>query len=80
MDAPSAFAIFALQDVMALKQIYRSRPSHEETINDPTNPKHYWRFRFHVDVETLLADEELCNTMQGMVTSAKRFSRLPQPL
>lgn len=30
---------------MALKEEYTSRPAAEETINDPTNPKHYWRYR-----------------------------------
>ncbi|KAK8952968.1 4-alpha-glucanotransferase DPE2 [Platanthera guangdongensis] len=43
--APSMWAIFPLQDVLALKEEYTDRPANEETINDPTNPKHYWRFR-----------------------------------
>lgn len=33
------------QDLLALKVEYTTRPAVEETINDPTNPKHYWRFR-----------------------------------
>lgn len=33
------------QDLLALKDKYTTRPAKEETINDPTNPKHYWRFR-----------------------------------
>lgn len=36
------------QDLLALKEEYTTRPAKEETINDPTNPKHYWRFRKHV--------------------------------
>jgi len=31
--------------MMALKEEYTTRPATEETINDPTNPKHYWRYR-----------------------------------
>lgn len=34
-----------LQDMLALKELYAQRPAKEECINDPTNPKHYWRFR-----------------------------------
>ena len=30
---------------MALSAKYCERPAEEETINDPTNPRHYWRFR-----------------------------------
>lgn len=31
--------------MLALKEEYTARPAKEETINDPTNPKHYWRYR-----------------------------------
>lgn len=34
-----------MQDLLALKEDYTTRPAVEETINDPTNPKHYWRYR-----------------------------------
>lgn len=33
------------QDLLALKEDYTMRPAMEETINDPTNSKHYWRYR-----------------------------------
>ena len=39
--------LFDDQDLMALKEEYTTRPAAEETINDPTNPKHYWRYRMH---------------------------------
>lgn len=32
------------QDLLALKEDYTKRPTREEIINDPTNPRHYWRF------------------------------------
>jgi hypothetical protein len=34
-----------LQDVFALMPRYSQRPAKEETINDPTVTKHYWRYR-----------------------------------
>ena len=30
----------------ALAEEYAQRPAEEETINDPTKPKHYWRGRY----------------------------------
>lgn len=36
---------FDNQDLLALKEEYTTRPATEETINDPTNPRHYWRYR-----------------------------------
>ena len=49
---------------MALSAEYIQRPAAEETINDPTNPKHYWRYRMHVTVEELRADRRLLGDLQ----------------
>ena len=47
LESPSALAIFALADVLAMDGKYiNERDPNEETINDPTNSRHYWRFRF----------------------------------
>uniref|UniRef100_A0A803LZX8 4-alpha-glucanotransferase n=1 Tax=Chenopodium quinoa TaxID=63459 RepID=A0A803LZX8_CHEQI len=72
VEAPSMWAIFPLQDLLALKTDYTTRPATEETINDPTNPKHYWRFRSHVTLETLLKDQELKTAIKDLVRSSGR--------
>ncbi|XP_076941178.1 4-alpha-glucanotransferase DPE2-like [Bidens hawaiensis] len=72
LESPSMWAIFPLQDLLALKEQYTTRPATEETINDPTNPKHYWRFRVHVSIESLLKDTELTATIKGLVCSSAR--------
>uniref|UniRef100_A0A0A9E522 4-alpha-glucanotransferase n=1 Tax=Arundo donax TaxID=35708 RepID=A0A0A9E522_ARUDO len=69
-DAPSMWAICPLQDLLALKDT--TRPAPEETINDPTNPKHYWRFRVHVTLESLLDDKDIQATIKDLVTSSGR--------
>ncbi|KAL9331429.1 hypothetical protein ACSQ67_001039 [Phaseolus vulgaris] len=66
-EAPSMWAIFPLQDLLALKEEYTTRPATEETINDPTNPKHYWRYRVHVSLESLIKDIELQTTIKDLV-------------
>ncbi|KAK9706614.1 hypothetical protein RND81_07G139100 [Saponaria officinalis] len=72
-ESPSMWAIFPLQtDLLALNKDYIGRPANEETINDPTNPKHYWRYRTHVTLESLLKDEELKNTIKDLVSSSWR--------
>ncbi|KAL6896549.1 hypothetical protein ACP4OV_007121 [Aristida adscensionis] len=71
-DAPSMWAIFPLQDLLALKDKYTKRPAPEETINDPTNPRHYWRFRVHVTLESLLDDKDIQATIKDLVTSSGR--------
>lgn len=72
MESPSMLAIFALQDLMALSPALASRPAEEETINDPTNPEHYWRYRMHVTLETLIKDDVLSQRLRGMVSESGR--------
>jgi 4-alpha-glucanotransferase len=74
MESPSMLAIFALQDLMALSPALASRPAEEETINDPTNPEHYWRYRMHVTLETLIRDDVLSQQLQEMVAGSGRSS------
>lgn len=72
LESPSMWAIFPLQDLLALKEEYTKRPAKEETINDPTNPKHYWRYRSHVTVESLLKDADLKKTIRDLVRGSGR--------
>ncbi|XP_010508798.1 PREDICTED: 4-alpha-glucanotransferase DPE2 [Camelina sativa] len=72
VEAPSMWAIFPLQDMMALKEEYTTRPATEETINDPTNPKHYWRYRVHVTLDSLIKDTDLKSTIKNLVSSSGR--------
>ncbi|XP_039000486.1 4-alpha-glucanotransferase DPE2-like [Hibiscus syriacus] len=71
-EAPSMWAIFPLQDLLALKDKYTTRPAAEETINDPTNPKHYWRYRVHVTMESLMEDKELKATIKDLISGSGR--------
>lgn len=66
------WAIFPLQDLLALKEEYATRVAAEETINDPTNPKHYWRYRVHVTMETLLKDKELTTVIKDLIRCSGR--------
>ncbi|KAL8172220.1 hypothetical protein V2J09_024024 [Rumex salicifolius] len=72
LESPSMWAIFPLQDLLALKEDYSKRPANEETINDPTNPKHYWRYRSHVTMETLVKDQELNSAIKDLVRASGR--------
>ncbi|KAK9170561.1 hypothetical protein Syun_002701 [Stephania yunnanensis] len=72
IESPSMWAIFPLQDLLALKEKYTTRPATEETINDPTNPKHYWRFRSHVTMESLIEDKDLTGRIKNLVEGSGR--------
>ena len=72
MASPSALAIFPAQDLLALEPSYAQRPAEEETINDPTNNRHYWRFRLHVRLEDMLANSEWLADIREMVNESGR--------
>ncbi len=52
---------------------YATRPAAEETINNPTVRKHYWRYRCHVELETLLEDKPFLATLQQLLLSTCRY-------
>jgi 4-alpha-glucanotransferase len=68
----------SMQDWLALMPRYYTRPALEETINDPTNPNHYWRWRMQSFIEDLLADRQLIGLIQNLVSSSGRTVR-PMP-
>lgn len=53
LAGPSMLAIFPLQDLVGMDADIRRIDADAEQINEPSNPKHYWRFRFHIPVEAL---------------------------
>jgi hypothetical protein len=52
---------------VALSPKYVGRPAAEETINDPNNPRHYWRYRIHYTLEDVLEDEPLISDLQALL-------------
>jgi len=53
LNAPAMWAIFQLQDLMGMDGDLRRENPHDERINVPANPKHYWRYRMHHTLEEL---------------------------
>eukprot|EP00884_Botryococcus_braunii_P017590 jgi/Botrbrau1/4514/Bobra.60_2s0005.1 len=73
-DCPAMFAIFALQDLMGMCPEYCGRAASDEVINDPSNPRHYWRFRFHVKLEELIANKPFVANIHDMLLRSGRVS------
>eukprot|EP00210_Caulerpa_lentillifera_P004848 g4629.t1 len=73
-QSPSVLAILPIQDIFALSDDYNDRDPASEAINDPTNPKHYWRYRIHVQLETLVKDDSLAGLLKSMLKTSNRGS------
>ena len=66
-------AVMTMQDLLALSAKYATRPAAEETINDPTVRRHYWRFRSHVLLEDVLADADFLGGLQDLLLGTPCF-------
>lgn len=53
-DSPAMLAVLPLQDWLSIDRTLRRPNPAEEQINVPANPDHYWRYRMHLTLETLL--------------------------
>ncbi|MBN8667815.1 MAG: 4-alpha-glucanotransferase [Chitinophagales bacterium] len=56
--SPAMWSIFQLQDILGMNELIRRENPHEERINIPANPKHYWRYRMHLTLEDLIKEKD----------------------
>jgi len=70
--SPSMWAIFPIQDLLAMEGRLRRQMPQDERINDPAVSQHYWRYRFHVDLEDLIQEEDFNNFLNRLITEAGR--------
>jgi len=61
LHSPAQWAIFQLQDIMGMSEEFRRENPHDERINIPAEPHHYWRYRMHLTLEEL-GKEKAFNT------------------
>ena len=69
IDGGSMLTILPIQDWLSIDPKIRKSNPNSERINIPANPKHYWRFRIHINIEDLIKNDELNTMIQSMSTS-----------
>ena len=72
LSSPSLLAIFPIQDLVGMDATLRKADSLSEQINEPSDPKHYWRFRFHINIEDLIKEKALNDKIRSLV---KKYGR-----
>jgi 4-alpha-glucanotransferase len=70
--SPSMWAIFQLQDYFGVDEKIRRKDPNEERINIPANPKHYWRYRMHMNLEDLLNQDQFNTDWQHAIKESGR--------
>lgn len=70
--SPAMWSIFQLQDLLGMSAELRRENPHEERINVPANPKHYWRYRMHLLLEDMIKEKAFNSSLKSYVESAGR--------
>ncbi len=72
LKSPSMLCVLSIQDWLAVDEKLRLPDQNAERINIPANPHHYWRYRMHVDIEDLIANNDFTANISELVCESGR--------
>jgi 4-alpha-glucanotransferase len=72
LHSPAMWAIFPLQDLLAMDNHLRRANPHDEQINVPSNPQHFWKYRLHLPLEELNDAVGLNEQLRALVAESGR--------
>lgn len=70
--SPAMWSIFQLPDLIGIDQNLRRENPHEERINLPADPNHYWNYRMHMNLEDLIKEKEFNEEVKKYVNESGR--------
>lgn len=72
LHSPAMWTVFPIQDLLAIDKDLRLEDTHAERINEPSNPRHYWKYRMHLYMEDLLKEKDFNQMLENMVNESNR--------
>lgn len=72
LTSPSMLCIFSIQDWLSIDDNLRLPDQNAERINIPANPKHYWRYRMHLSIEDLMANDSFVANVTELISQSGR--------
>ena len=72
LHSPAMWAIFPLQDLLAMDNYLRRANPHDEQINVPGNPTHFWKYRLHLPLEELVEAVGFNEPLRALVAGSGR--------
>ena len=72
LRAPSMLCILPLQDWLSIDDKLRRCNPYQEQINVPAESRHYWRYRMHLTLEELLAENVYANHVRSLIKESGR--------
>ena len=73
LACPSMLCILSIQDWLAIDEYLRFADPKGERVNIPANPRHYWRYRMHLNIEDLVACHEYNQNITDLIKEAGRL-------
>ena len=70
--SPSMLCLLSLQDWLSIDERLRLPDADKERINIPANPRHYWRYRMHLSIESLLKAFEFNDNISRLIQQSGR--------
>jgi 4-alpha-glucanotransferase len=71
-QSPAMWSIFQIQDLLSIDADLRRADFLAERINVPANPKHYWRYRMHLNIEDLCNATAFNEAVASMINESGR--------
>ncbi len=72
LACPSMLCILSIQDWLSIDETLRLADADAERINIPANPRHYWRYRMHLNIEDLIANKGYTTTVSNLISENGR--------
>ena len=72
LTSPSMLCLLSFQDWTSIDEGLRLPDANAERINIPANPRHYWRYRMHLNIEQLLAADDFNNEISTLIIQSGR--------
>jgi 4-alpha-glucanotransferase len=72
LSSPAMWSIFQLQDLLGTSDLLGRPNPHDERINNPADPNHYWNYRMHLTLEQLLQEKEFNQSIKKYLVNSGR--------
>ncbi|MEO8822072.1 MAG: 4-alpha-glucanotransferase [Ginsengibacter sp.] len=70
--SPAMWSIFQLADLLGMNEKLRVEDPHEERINIPSDPDHYWHYRMNLNLEELIKEKEFSSELKNYIKESGR--------
>ncbi len=72
LHSPAMWAVFPLQDLLAMDESLRHPDPDVERINVPAITPYYWRYRMHLALDELVAADEFNDNLSRLLKATGR--------